>query len=524
MRKTLYLLAVLMLVASFALVACGGTQPAEEPAVEEPAVEEPAAEEPAAEEPAAEEPAAEEPMEEEAAEEPMEEAEEPMEEEAAEEPMEEEAMGEQEVLNVWSFTNEIMTMAIAYECANPNVDVQYTMIPMTNGEYQTKLLSSLGTDDAPDVIALEASFVKEYVESDFLADLGDLLPIADELQTYPAVVGVGTDNGVTKAFSYQATPGAVFYRRSLAQEYFGTDDPAEIQELMSDMDKFAEAAAVIKEASGGDTYIVASNAEFAQPFFANREQPWVVDDTLVIDPQVEEYVRISKLFRDEGYEAQAGQWQEGWFAGMNDTLVDAEGNPKQIFSYFLPTWGLPYVLAPNATTEDGSSSTVGDWGVITGPLPYQWGGTWVGVIDGSDKMDLAKDFVRFVALDEENLTNWATGVYTNDYLKACDPDTPDDQAQAPGDFVSSQVVVEAITAGFDDSEMSTFLGGQNSYGGFAAAAPEVSAKLMQGSDDAIQRALGDPVNQYLNDEITEEDLWNLFKDNLAIEFPDLIVP
>ncbi len=506
MRKPLYFLVILMLIASVSLVACGGA----EPAVEEPAVEEPAAEEPAAEEPA------EEAMDEEAAEEPAEEA---MDEEAAEE-----TMDEKQVLNVWSFTNEIMTMAVAYECMNPNVDVQYTMIPMTAGEYQTKLLSSLGTADAPDVIALEASFVKEYVESDFLADLGDLLPIAEELQTYPAVVEVGTNDGITKAFSYQATPGAVFYRRSLAQEYFGTDDPAEIQELLSDMDKFIEAAAIIKEKSGGDTYIVASNAEFKEPFFANREQPWVVDDTLVVDPMVEEYVRVSKLFRDEGYEAQAGQWQEGWFAGMNGTLVDAEGNPKQIFSYFLPTWGLPYVLAPNATTEDGSADTSGDWGVIAGPLPYQWGGTWVGVIDGTEKMDLAQDFIRFVALDEENLTNWATGVYTNEYLKACDPEVPDDQAQAAGDFVSSAVVVEAITSGFDDSEMSAFLGGQNSYGGFAAAAPNVSAKLMTGANDAIQRAFDDPVNQYLNDEISEEEMWNLWKDNLAIEFPDLSVP
>ena len=511
MRKPLYLLVILMLLTSLALAACGGSEPAMEEAVQEEATdvveavqEEAAAVEEAVEEAATEAPAV-------------------VEEVAAEAPAAEEVMAEKETLNVWSFTNEINTMAVAYECVNPNVDVVYTMIPMTNGEYQTKLLSSLGTADAPDVIALEASFVKEYVESDFLADLGDLLPIADELQTYPAVVGVGTNDGITKAFSYQATPGAVFYRRSLAKEYFGTDDPAEIQALLSDMDKFVEAAAVIKEKSGGNTYIVASNSEFAQPYFANRADPWIVDDTLVVDPMVEEYVTVSKLFRDEGYEAQAGQWQEGWFAGMNDNLVDAEGNPKQIFSYFLPTWGLPYVLAPNAVTESGSD-TSGDWGVITGPLPYQWGGTWVGVIDGTPKMDMAQDFVRFVALDEENLTNWATGVYTNDYLKGCDPSVSDDQAQAAGDFVSSQVVVEAITAGFDDSEMSTFLGGQNSYGGFAAAAPEVSAELMTGSDDAIQRALADPVNQYLNGEITLDEMWSLWKDNLAIEFPDLSVP
>lgn len=429
-----------------------------------------------------------------------------------------------QTLNVWSFTNEIDTMAVAFEGVNPDVDVQYTMIPMTSGEYQTKLLASLGTNDAPDVIALEAAFVKEYVESDFLADLGELLSDAEAAETYPFVIDVGTHDGVTKAFAYQATPGALFYRRSLAKEYFGTDDPTEIQALLADMEKFTEAAAVVKEKSGGNTYMVASNGDFQSPFLANREQPWIVDGALVIDPAVEDYVKTAKLFRDEGFEAQAAQWAEGWFAGMNDTLFDAEGNAKQIFSYFLPTWGLPYVLAPNAVAADGSSDTTGDWAVIEGPLPYQWGGTWIGVLKDSPHQELAKEFVRFATLDPENLTNWATGVYTNEYLKAIDPNVPDDQRQPAGDFVSSQVVVNEIIDSFDDSEMSAFLGGQNSYGGFAAAAPTVNAKLMTGADDAIQRALADPIAQYLNGEITEEQMWSSWKDALRIDFPDLVIP
>ena len=491
MRKSTFLFLVLLLSLGLLLVACGGA--AEEPAAEEPAVEEPAAEE-------------------------------AVEEEAMEEETMEEASSEKQVLNVWSFTNEIMTMAIAYEGMNPNVDVQYTMIPMTAGEYQTKLKAALGTADVPDVIALEAAFVKEFVEADFLADLGELLPIAEENGTYPFVVDVGTNDGVTKAFAYQATPGALFYRRSLAQEYFGTDDPAEMQEILGDFEKFVEAAAVVKEASGGNTYMVGSSGDFQNPFFANRAQPWIVDETLVIDPMVEQYVATAKLFRDEGYEAQANQWQEGWFAGMNDSLVDAEGNAKQVFSYFLPTWGLPYVLAPNAASSDGSSDTSGDWGVITGPLPYQWGGTWLGAMEESPNLELAKDFVRFATLDQENLTNWATGVYTNEYLSAIDPEVPEDQMQAPGDFVSSQVVVDSIVASFDDSDLSAFLAGQNSYAGFAEAAPSVNAKLMTGSDDAIQRALNDPINQYLNGEISEDEMWELWKDNLRIEFPDLLIP
>lgn len=425
-------------------------------------------------------------------------------------------------LNVWAFTNEIRTMAIAFEGRHPKVDVVYTMIPMTNGEYQTKVKAAAGTADSPDVVALEAAFVKEWVESDLLADLNELVPLTEDLKTFPSVVEVGTYEGVTKGFSYQATPGAFFYRRSIAKECLGTDDPAEVQAMVADLDKFVETAAKIKECGTGDYFTVGTPGEMLNPFLANREQPWIVDDTLVIDPMVEEYVKFAKLMRENGYESQATQWSEGWFAGMNDTLKDANGTPKKVFSYFLPTWGLPYVLIPNSKSD--TTDTGGDWAMINGPMAYQWGGTWVGVLEGSPNTELAKEFVKFVALDEENLTNWATGVYTNEYLKAIDPETPDDQQQAGGDFVSSQVVVEKITSSFDDSDLAKFLGGQNSYAAFGQAAPSVNGSLLTGSDDAIQRALNDPLASYLNGDITEAEMYTQWLDAVRNEFPDLLIP
>ena len=427
-------------------------------------------------------------------------------------------------LNVWSFTNEIKTMAIAFQGKHPKVKVVYTMIPMTNGEYQTKVKAAAGTADSPDVVALEAAFVKEWVESDLLANLNDLLPLTEQLKTYPAVVQVGTYDGVAKGFSYQATPGAFFYRRSIAKECLGTDDPDKIQAMVSDMDKFVETAAKIKACGTGDYYTVGTSGELFTPFLANRSTPWVVDGKLVIDPKIVEYVHFAKLMRDSGYESGATQWTEGWFAGMNDTLKDANGTPKKVFSYFLPTWGLPYVLSPNSTPKDGGAGTGGDWAMINGPMSYQWGGTWVGVLEGSPNSELAKEFVKFVALDEENLTNWATGVYTNEYLKAIDPTTPDDQAQAAGDFVSSQLVVEKITSSFDDSTLAVFLGGENSYGAFAKAAPSVNGALLTGSDDAIQRALNDPLAAYLSGTMTEAQMWAAWLDAVRNEFPDLIIP
>lgn len=423
-------------------------------------------------------------------------------------------------LKIWSFTNELQTHAIAFQKTHPNVKVEYTQISMDAGEYQTKVMAAATTKDCPDVVALEAAFVREWVEGSMLANLNDLLPLAKTLETYQSTIDVGTFNGETRAFSYQSTPGAVFYRRSLAKEYFGTDDPAEIQKLMyvdgKSFDNFTKMAATVKEKSGGNTFMVSSIGDFQALFFTNRTQPWVVDKKLVLDPMIEQLFDIAKVYRENGYESKATQWSEGWTAGMNDTLTSADGTKQQVFCYFLPTWGLPYVLAKNGV------DTAGDWGVCSGPMPYQWGGTWVGAMKKAPNLVLAKEFVTFVALDETNLTNWATGVYTNEYLKAIDPNCGD-LKQSAGDFVSSKKVVDKIMPTFDNSEMSKYLGGQNSYSGFAAAAPTVSAKLMQGTDDLIQRTLADPLANYAEGKMTKEEAIKSFKDLVKSAVPNITV-
>ena len=423
-------------------------------------------------------------------------------------------------LKVWSFTNDTLVIATAFKEIHPKVKIDFTMIPMNGGEFQTKVRAAAGTADAPDVVALEAAFVREWVEAPgLLADQSDLLPLAKDLKSYQAGIDVGTYEGVTKAYTFESTPGAFFYRRSLAKECLGTDDPEKVQAMVANLDKFVEVAAKIKACGTGDYFMVGTAGELSSPFFTTRAQPWVVDGKLVIDPKVVDYVHFAKMMRDNSYESGAGQWSEGWFAGMNDTLKDANGKAKKVFSYFLPTWGLPYVLIANAKAKDGSSDTSGDWAMVTGPMSYQWGGTWIGALEGSKQSELAKEFVKFSSLNEEFLTKLAQGEYTNAKLKSIDPTVPDSLVFNPGDFVSSQVVVEKITSSFDNSTLAKFMGGQNPYGAFAAAAPAVSGKLIQGSDDAIQRALGDPLTAYLAGNMTEAEMWTAFLTAVGMKTP-----
>ncbi|MDP9752006.1 MULTISPECIES: ABC transporter substrate-binding protein [Thermoanaerobacter] len=442
----------------------------------------------------------------------------------------------EKVLKIWSFTNEAKVFATAFKEKHPDVKIEFTMIPMTEGEYQLKLKSALQSGEGPDVVALESDFVREFVESDYLVDLSDLLPFAEEVKTYQFTIDIGTDeNGVVKAFSYQATPGLMYYRRSLAKKYFGTDDPVKIQELVSDLSKFEEAAKIVKEKSNGNTYMIASTADLGRVIIENRDKPWIVDSKLVIDPKVEELFDIAKNFRQNGYEAQATQWQESWFAGMNDSLVDAKGNPKQIFAYFLPTWGLSYVLQPNSAPAKGESDggktagkdTSGDWAAIPGPMPYRWGGTWFGVTKDSENVELAKEFIKFVTLNEETLKSWALGVYTNEYLKKIDPSIGDELQQPAGDFVSSQKVVEEIASQFGNTSAAKFLGGQNPYEVFAEAARRIDlggrTKNIQATDFVVQDALWDPLDAYASGEISKDEALKRFKEAVKNALPDVNV-
>ncbi len=172
---------------------------------------------------------------------------------------------------------------------------------------------------------------------------------------------------------------------------------------------------------------------------------------------------------------------------MKDELKDETGKPVEVFSYFLPTWGLHYVLKTNAP------STSGDWAMIEGPSAYRWGGTWVGAYKGTKNVKNAKEFIRYVTTDDSFLENWAK-------------DT--------GDMVSNLNVVNKIK----DTYSEPFLGGQNHYAEFAEMAKNVNAKLLQGSDEAIEAMFDEATAAYVNGEKSKEQAIADFKAQAGSQF------
>jgi ABC-type glycerol-3-phosphate transport system substrate-binding protein len=212
-----------------------------------------------------------------------------------------------------------------------------------------------------------------------------------------------------------------------------------------------------------------------------------VNGKLVVDPAMEQYMDIGKVLHDSRYEGRVGQWSEGWFAGMRGELKDEAGKSVEVFSYFLPTWGLHYVLKTNAP------GTSGDWAMVQGPSSYRWGGTWVGAYKGTKNPTAAKEFIRFVATDENFLEAWAK-------------DT--------GDLVNNLNVVNKIK----DTYSEPYLGGQNHYAEFAEMAKNVNAKLLQGSDEAIEAIFDEAAAAYWNGEKTKAQALADFRAQASAQF------
>lgn len=385
-------------------------------------------------------------------------------------------------LVVWSFTDELNGMIDNYFKKDSRFagkyDISFSLTP--TDQFPNKLDPVLASGSGcPDVFALEDAFVRKYIESGLLLDITDIYnEVKDKVYPYP--VEVGTYNGKVYGMSWQVTPGAVFYRRSLAKKYLGTDDPAEVQKHLANWDKFLETAELLKQKSNGDCYIVSSTGDMFKPYSAGRASPWVVDDKLVIDQKMYDYMDMCKILHDKGYEGRVGQWSEGWFAGMKGVFKDESGKNKEIFSYFLPTWGLHYVLKTNAP------ESAGDWAMCAGPVGYRWGGTWVAAWKGTKNPNAAKEFIKYIATDDTFLESWAKNT---------------------GDVVSNKNVVDKIK----DSYADAYLAGQNHYSAFAEMAKSVNGKLSQGTDQAIESIFSEETAAYVNGEKTKQQALDDFK-------------
>lgn len=412
----------------------------------------------------------------------------------------------EDTINLYSFTDEVPNMVQKYLDAHPELGYKLntTIIATTDGAYQPALDQALmaGGKDAPDIYCAEAAFILKYSKGDMQdfampfkkLGISDKMIKASEIAPYTTDIG-SNDRGAVNALAYQSTGGCFIYRRSVAKEVFGTDDPKVVQEALGggsgNWDKFWDAA---EKCANKGVAIISGDGDLWHAVENSSDKGWIVDDKLYIDPKREAFLDYSKLLTDKGYSNLTQDWQDAWFADMKGV------GEKPVLGFFGPAWLINYTIAPNCGGSKVGEGTYGDWAVCNSPIGFFWGGTWLLANKDlkGDKKNVVRDIIKWITIDTSNdglLYHWANGTLNG-----------------PGgtkDTVSSGVVMAKSNGELD------FLGGQNMFDYFVPANKFANGKNLTQYDESINIIWRDQVRQYAAGNKTKEEALKDFKQTVS---------
>ncbi len=413
--------------------------------------------------------------------------------------------GGPKVINVWSFTDEVPKMIDKYKELHPEFDyeIKTTIIATTDGAYQPALDQALqgGGADAPDIYCAEAAFILKYSQGDAssfaapYADLGiDIDNAIKESDIAKYSVEIGTNgNGDVVGLGYQATGGTFIYRRSIAKDVWGTDDPkevgAKIGAASGNWDQFYKAAAELKAKGYG---IVSGDGDIWHAVENSSDKGWIVDGALTIDPKREAFLDLSKELKDNGYHNDTQDWTDAWYADMK-----GEG-AQGVLGFFGPAWLINYVMAGNSGGTAIGEGTFGDWAACESPVGFFWGGTWLLANKDSQVKEAVGDIIEWITLDSSDTGlqyMWANGTFNGE--------------GGTKDCVGSGTVMAKSNGEID------FLGGQNMFDIFVPANQFANGKNLTQYDETINTYWRDQVREYTAGNKSREQAITDFKQKVA---------
>lgn len=420
------------------------------------------------------------------------------------------AVEEGKIINIYSWNDEFRERLeavypeVEYTSEDGSVttlkdgtEIHWVVNPNQDGIYQQKLDEALlqqadaSADDKIDIFLSETDYVFKYTDKDAdvampLTDLG-IDPDTDMADQYAFTRTTASDSdGVQRGSTWQCCPGLLVYRRDIAMDVFGTDDPAEICKKVDSWDTIKATAQELKDKG---YYTFASYADTFRLYGNSIDDSWVQpgETTIKVDQKIMNWVSDSKEWLDAGYlnPTVKGQWNDDWNKSM--------GSQSKVFAFLLPAWGIDFVLNPN---WDGDA---GVWGVTTPPQEYNWGGSYIHGATGTDNPEHVKDIILAMTATKDNLLKISAGY---------------------SDFTNTKSGM-AEAAENDEAFSSEFLGGQNPFKYFAPVAENIKIAPLSAYDQGCVEIIQNSFSDYLQGNVDFDKAKANFEMAIIERYPDI---
>lgn len=416
------------------------------------------------------------------------------------------------IINVWCSSWEVADIIDKFIETHPNFryKINIEAFATIDINYELALYDTLVEGksviydyELPDIYSVEMEYAARFTKEDayqYAADykeLGiDVDRLVEEAKIPNYYIDLGTNpDGKLVGLGYQNTTGALIYRRSIAQEVWGTDEPSVIKDIIGPgWDRYFEAAEVLKKKGYG---ICSGINDIWYPVKYSSDLGWVVDGKLYIEPKREAYLDYVYMLIENGYTNNNMWWNDDWYLDMK-----GEGE-KEIFGFFGPYWLVNYVILPFSGGEAIGEGTYGDWAICNPPSDFFWGGRLVMARKDTKHKEAVGEIIEWITLDTSD-----TG-FQHLWAK---------EEQSPGikDIPASANAIKNLNYSLD------FLGGQDIYEAYISAGNNTRAYNLTKYDEVIDYFWLSQVYEYVNGSKTREQAITDFK-QLVAENTDVIV-
>lgn len=413
---------------------------------------------------------------------------------------------ERKVIKVWDYGYEVIEAVKLFKKLHPDFeyDIELRSTATAYSSYHVLLDEAFaaGGEEAPDIYAVESAFALQYIQGEdsryaaTYKDLGiDVDKLLKEASIAQYAIDMGTNqNGELVGLSYQSTIGAFIYRRSIAKDVWGTDDPEIIKtKIGPGWKQFLKAAAKLK-AKGYS--IISGPEDLWRAVSSTAEHRWIENGELIIDPKREEYMDLAMKLEKNDYTNHARPWLDEWYQAMKDA------GERKVFGFLGPTWLFNFVITGNCGGKQVGEGTYGDWAVCEPPEGFFWGGTWVLANKNTKAKDGVAEILTWMTLDTSE-TGLQYLIANGQFIKGI------------RESVVSNVVMEKSDGRID------FLGGQNMFDIYTTARDKVHGKNLTMYDETIEYYWLEQVREYTSGNKSRDQAIVDFKQNVYDKLPDV---
>ena len=267
------------------------------------------------------------------------------------------------VITMWGWNaGDIEKIFAAYkEKTGSDAELDYVTVQQAEAFQKLQTTVSAGLE-LPDIVPSEIGQRGTMMALDIWEDLGKPPYGFDKSMIFDYFIPLCTnEKGELVCLPWDVSTAALAYKKKLAKDYLGTDDPAELERTLPTWDEFQKVGADVYKKSNGSVFMFASLTNVKQIMDGQNPTPIVENNKLDMEKSVKVTLKRMIDFRDNDLVDNIIESSPAYSASYADDI--------HIF-YPCASWSPNYQITPN--DPKGKDR----WGLMVPPGGcYSWGGS-----------------------------------------------------------------------------------------------------------------------------------------------------